>query len=350
MAAIAIPGFVARAGSVAEIEASAASPETKGVVWDRGEHACAAAMRAWLAELREVKKFIAVTGMSYAQERLVVNNEPVASASTASQDANSSSTDSDSGVCSITSDSDCAGGHDSESDSTASILTDGSDTDVDEKATAATTATGHSHGHSHGHGTACCENDHGCESFEDPAFTHPIGRQIKDASARLVASLPEPFRVDVRQDAEEIGRMMANLCRPNKKYWLWLKLEIVGKQRCSRWHQDNYIGRAIVTYVGSGTWLADDVDVRFSEFMATRGMSFEQSDPRIVPEFEKIHRTPTNSVVLMKGNQWPGIRGYPKREGLTHKSPNVKTDTMGNPNQLRLLLKVDVEPVEPNYY
>ena len=30
-------------------------------------------------------------------------------------------------------------------------------------------------------------------------------------------------------------------------YHLTMALEIIGKNRCSRWHQDNYTGRTIIT-------------------------------------------------------------------------------------------------------
>ena len=97
-----------------------------------------------------------------------------------------------------------------------------------------------------------------------------------------------------------------------------------------------------MTYVGQGTWLAGDELVRFDQFDLTRGISFEHSDTKIVPQINRIHRTNANSVVLMKGSRWPGIKGFRGREGLTHKAPNVATDWKGNPVQLRLLLKVDI--------
>ena len=47
----------------------------------------------------------------------------------------------------------------------------------------------------------------------------------------------------------------------------------------------------------------------------------------------------TNSVLLMKGDAWPGIEGF----GLTHKSPDVNDD----PPPKRLLLKVDLNNFRP---
>ena len=313
-------GFVKHVSSLADIASCATSVDVKGAVWDRGAHAHAAAMISWLAENRGSKKFYnAVRGMSYAEESFVINGERMTSASTAGSDgANTSSTDSNSDVSASDSDSD-------------SISTQESDPAV-------------IMGHGHSHGATCCHDKKACESFNVSCAMNTVDLQLEGASTRLVSSLPECFRKAICQDAMDIGRMMASICTTsNKKSVLSLKLEIVGKNRCSRWHQDNYIGRTVVTYVGSGTWLADDVNVRFSQFAATKGLPFHESDPRIVPQFEKVHRTKSNAVVLMKGNRWPGICGYPKRKGLTHKAPNVETDAKGKPRQLRLLLKVDVE-------
>ena len=122
-----------------------------------------------------------------------------------------------------------------------------------------------------------------------------------------------------------------------------MQVEIVGKNSCGRWHQDQYVGRATVSYTGPGTWLVDDESVQFDQFQATRGTPNQVSDPLIVPDYGSIHRTHVNSVVLIKGNSWPGITGV----GVTHKSPNVPADENGNPVVKRLMLKVDLSMIEP---
>ena len=50
-----------------------------------------------------------------------------------------------------------------------------------------------------------------------------------------------------------------------------------------------------------------------------------------------------NAVVLIKGDLWPGIQGL----GLTHKAPNVRVDTFGIPEYMRLILKVDLSERRP---
>jgi len=69
----------------------------------------------------------------------------------------------------------------------------------------------------------------------------------------------------------------------------------------------------------------------------------EVSDPRIVPNFDSIHRPHPNAVVHMKGDLWPGIRGV----GLTHKAPNVRIAADGSPELKRVVLKVDLGEYRP---
>ena len=50
------------------------------------------------------------------------------------------------------------------------------------------------------------------------------------------------------------------------------------------------------------------------------------------------HEVPTNAVLLMKGDAWPGIKG----NGLTHKSPRGQP-----PLPKRVLLKCDLTDFRP---
>jgi len=77
----------------------------------------------------------------------------------------------------------------------------------------------------------------------------------------------------------------------------------------------------------------DDASVRYDQFAQTIYAPMEESDARIVPNSNSIHKPQPNAVVLMKGNDWPGIRGV----GLTHKAPNDV-----EPGLKRLIIKVDL--------
>lgn len=165
--------------------------------------------------------------------------------------------------------------------------------------------------------------------------------EVRAACARVMATLPEAFREPMQRDAEEMAMMLLRLC-PGA-LWLTVQVEVIALRVCSRWHQDNYTGRAVITYTGPGTWCADDAHVRFDQFEKTLGKPKEVSDPRIVPDFERVHKPRPNAVVLIKGKSWPDIRGY----GLTHKAPNLRVDADGEPELKRLMLKVDLAQRRP---
>ena len=75
--------------------------------------------------------------------------------------------------------------------------------------------------------------------------------------------------------------------------------------------------------------------MNWDEFAA---LADADSNESCVPP-ELVQRMTTNSVLLMKGSAWPGIRG----EGLTHRSPEVQGDAVPK----RLLLKVDLHVDRP---
>ena len=177
--------------------------------------------------------------------------------------------------------------------------------------------------------------DEPMESFATEEVFHPSPGDEIEACTRLTAHLPGAFRDAVRSDAEALCTMLLRQCP--KAPCLALNIEIIGANGCGRWHEDNYIGRMIITYSGPGTWMVDDASVRYDQFAATRGEPNHISDNLIVPSIDSIHEAPANAVALIKGKEWPGLIG----NGLIHKSPNIPYRN-GRPAQQRLLLKVDL--------
>ena len=82
----------------------------------------------------------------------------------------------------------------------------------------------------------------------------------------------------------------------------------------------------------AGTLAADDVQVDWDAFEASMG---EEDNEHVV---SACHEVPTNAVLLMKGDAWPGIKG----SGLTHKSPRGQ-----QPLPKRVLLKCDLTDFRP---
>ena len=180
---------------------------------------------------------------------------------------------------------------------------------------------------------ASCANGDDCD-IKGAELAGPD--EIRQACGRLVADLPASFRADVRSDAEAIAGMCVRLCP--EVPWLTLRLEVTHFDACWRWHQDAYVSRTLVTYVGPGTCAADDTSVRWDEFAKT---AHDETNDSCVSE-DGIIQMQTNAVLLMKGNAWPGIRG----EGLTHKAPGENEQDEDEPTK-RLLLKVDLHNKRP---
>ena len=82
----------------------------------------------------------------------------------------------------------------------------------------------------------------------------------------------------------------------------------------------------------AGTLAADDVQVDWEAFEASMG---EEDNEHVVAT---CHEVPTNAVLLIKGDAWPGIKG----SGLTHKSPRGQP-----PLPKRVLLKCDLTDFRP---
>ncbi|CAK0875536.1 unnamed protein product [Prorocentrum cordatum] len=82
-----------------------------------------------------------------------------------------------------------------------------------------------------------------------------LAAALRASAARLVEplagrGLPAGFAEQVREDAEDIGVAVASLLPAADR--LSLKLELMS-HACLRWHQDNYVARAIVSYNCCGT-------------------------------------------------------------------------------------------------
>ncbi|GMH94273.1 hypothetical protein TrST_g13694 [Triparma strigata] len=164
---------------------------------------------------------------------------------------------------------------------------------------------------------------------------------VNTLCSKLVSKLPSPLRSALEADALMLCSTLTSLCPSSP--WLTVQLECVGHNNCSRWHQDMYVGRALISYTGPGTWLVDDRNVDFEMLEKSLGMTSEVSDRLIVPDRSKVHEAGTNSVCLLKGNSWMDIQGL----GVTHKSPVVERDGEGRVREKRLVLKVDLSNTQP---
>lgn len=145
------------------------------------------------------------------------------------------------------------------------------------------------------------------------------------------AALPPDLSDQVHSDACTIATTVG--CLLPAAPVLNIKLEVVGEGPCSRWHQDNYVARAIVSYTGdAATNYTADANVDFWELVNCG------NNACIIKDVSKVEAVDVGDILLMKGKLFPhGARG------LVHKAPEKKYHDDGFVIN-RLILKVDVGP------
>ncbi len=99
-----------------------------------------------------------------------------------------------------------------------------------------------------------------------------------------------------------------------------VRLRLLDKAMCPRFHVDHVPVRLITTYAGVGSqWLREGV-------MDRRKLSQADAEPS-----ERIEQIHCGEVALLKGTKWHGNEGH----GLIHRSPALKAD------ERRLILTLD---------
>ena len=175
------------------------------------------------------------------------------------------------------------------------------------------------------HSTVCAQVDNAGE--------HRASALDASVDALLdAAALPAALTAQLHEDACRIGRVVGELC--DFAPILEMKLEIFGENSCSRWHQDYYAGRAIVTYSGAvGTEYTSDANVDFWE------LEHCGNNQCIIRDETEVKGVAPGDVLFMKGKRYPGVGA----SALVHKSPEKRYHPDGRVVN-RLVLKIDVPP------
>lgn len=142
------------------------------------------------------------------------------------------------------------------------------------------------------------------------------------------AGVPNAVCQQMQTDAEDVAMVLRRLVPTAER--VALKLEFVGESSCSRWHQDQYVGRAIVTYNGLGTVYARHSNVDFWE------LNNCGNNACILTDRSQVFSVDTGDIFLIKGKKFPGAVN-----GLVHKSPAIQYHEDGSV-KYRLILKVDL--------
>ncbi|EJM28288.1 DUF1826 domain-containing protein [Pseudomonas sp. GM25] len=101
-----------------------------------------------------------------------------------------------------------------------------------------------------------------------------------------------------------------------------LRLRVLDKAMCPRFHVDHVPVRLITTYAGVGSeWLREGE-------MDRRQLGKPQAEPQEASRIQQLNR---GEVALLKGEKWHGNEGF----GLIHRSPQPA------PGERRLMLTLD---------
>jgi hypothetical protein len=174
-----------------------------------------------------------------------------------------------------------------------------------------------------------------CETVMNGGSPKQLRARLHARASRLVAAagLPETLSKQILADAISIGSAVGTLCPCSRQ--LELKLEIFGENICSRWHRDNFAGRAIVSYTGTvGTEYTHNTNVNFWELEHCGKNEHVIRDPALVENIA------VGDILFIKGTQFPE-----GSTGLVHKSPEKRYHEDGRIMN-RLVFKVDVMPAD----
>eukprot|EP00933_Yihiella_yeosuensis_P031651 TRINITY_DN2521_c0_g1_i6.p1 TRINITY_DN2521_c0_g1~~TRINITY_DN2521_c0_g1_i6.p1 ORF type:complete len:273 (-),score=37.83 TRINITY_DN2521_c0_g1_i6:669-1487(-) len=155
------------------------------------------------------------------------------------------------------------------------------------------------------------------------------GKELLEIVQGRGEAVPEALGAQIKQDIVDIGTVVGAL--NNECPSLLVKLEVQGHNTCARWHQDNYICRAIVTYTGMGGTMytnMSNVDMWELENCGNNDC--------VIYDKSKICSVGVGDILFMKGKQYP--RG---EQGLVHKSAELSYHRDGSIVN-RLTLKIDV--------
>ena len=200
------------------------------------------------------------------------------------------------------------------------------------------------------------------EALADAAITscrwkRPVSASRADSVKRWAANFPEEGRtaiVSKNAASTAVAELMAGMRFDETARWLALdmrnlaglylrltgsescriKLDLVKRQACRRFHYDYLTLRMLCTYAGAGTlWVARE-DVHLPALDEAAG-DLDAQNGRIVPNPARIQSCAVGDVLWLKGALHPACDGV----GAVHRSP------FASPGSPRLVLTIDSQLV-----
>ncbi len=143
--------------------------------------------------------------------------------------------------------------------------------------------------------------------------------RVGQGPVRLELALPDlPGREALVDDVAGLAEMYGDLlgCAA-----VGLRLEVIKRAMCPRFHVDHVGLRMLCTYRGPGTdWLDDDVADR--DFLGARSGGLPDEASGLIRDPCGVHAVPSFAVALLKGDLWQGNAG----RGIIHRSPAMPVD------------------------
>jgi hypothetical protein len=145
----------------------------------------------------------------------------------------------------------------------------------------------------------------------------------------VLSSLPDlPGRDVLAGDLGALAELYGDLLGCDT---VGLRMEVVGRAMCPRFHVDHVGIRMLCTYRGPGTeWLDEDCADR--NFLGARSGGLPDHETGLIRDNAGIRAVPPFAIVLLKGDLWQGNAGH----GIIHRSPMVTEDQVP-----RVLVAID---------
>ena len=160
----------------------------------------------------------------------------------------------------------------------------------------------------------------------DPTFQKSLGMRADEAPAALQSFFPKRQYDALRADMAWLIDAFSYLFDLRD---VGLRLAVLDKAMCPKFHVDKVPCRLITTYTGIATeWLPHDRVNR--RFLGPDAPTVVGPEPGIC-ESGDIEILETGAVALLKGESWEGNEGC----GLVHRSPSIEDQSR------RLLLTLD---------
>jgi len=149
-----------------------------------------------------------------------------------------------------------------------------------------------------------------------------------DTFDSLYGALGESTHAEVL--AKDIAEIVGMFCCLFELEQVGLRLTVLDRAMCPKFHVDRVPCRLVTTYSGIATeWLSHQDVNRKKLGVGSQGKSDERSG--LYQNHTDIHRLKAGDIALLKGESWSGNEGA----GLVHRSPTIENQ------EKRLLLTLD---------